>query len=50
MADGRHHGEGEHDERHMPVPSMPGTGFNMVKAKLVLGCLETILDSPVVAL
>ena len=34
----------------MPMPSMPGSGFIMVEAKLVLGCLETVLDSPAVAL
>lgn len=27
MADGGHHGEGEHDERDVAMPAMPGTGF-----------------------
>lgn len=28
MADGGHHGEGEHDERHVAVPAVPGPGFS----------------------
>jgi hypothetical protein len=33
-----HHGEGEHDKRDMPVPAMPGAGFVVIEAELVLGC------------
>src|SRR5258705_5778024 len=50
MADGGHHGEGEHDERHMPMPSVPGACFIMVEAQFVLGRLEAVLDRPAVAL
>ena len=49
MLDGRHHGEGKHDERDVAMPTMPGSGFIMVKPKLILGCLETVLDCPAVA-
>jgi hypothetical protein len=27
MLDGSHHGEGEHDERDVTMPAMPGSGF-----------------------
>jgi len=46
MPDRRHHGEGEHDERHVAMPAMPGAGFVMIEAQLVLGRLEAVLDRP----
>ena len=44
--DGSHHGEGEHDERDMAMPAMPGSGLVMVEPELVLGGLEAVLDGP----
>ena len=35
-----------HDQADMPVPAMPGTGLTMVKAEIVPGSLETLLDGP----
>ncbi len=35
MTDDGHNGEGEHDERDMPVPAMPGAGFVVVEAEFV---------------
>jgi hypothetical protein len=49
-ADCGHHGEGEHDERHMASPAMPGAGLVMIEAEFVLGGLETILDRPAASL
>ena len=39
-------GAGEHDERDVPMPAMPGSAFVVVEAKLVLGGLEPFLDAP----
>ena len=46
MSDGRHHGEGEHDQRDVTMPAMPGSGLVVVEPELVLGGLEAILDCP----
>ncbi len=50
MLDGSHHGEGEHDERDVTMPAVPGSGFVVVEPELVLGSLEAILDRPAMAL
>src|ERR1700688_3426318 len=50
MLDGGHHGEGEHDERDVTMPAVPGSGFVVVEPELVFGCLEAILDRPAMAL
>ena len=50
MLDGRHHGEGKHDQRDMPVPAMPGPGLVVIETELVLGSLEAVLDRPSAAL
>src|SRR4029079_14259275 len=50
MLDGSHHGEGEHDERDVTMPALPGSGFVVVEPELVFGCLEAILDRPAMAL
>src|SRR5262245_7739117 len=50
MLNGSHHCEGEHDERDMTVPAMPGSGFVVVEPEFVFGCLEAVLDRPAVAL
>src|SRR5690606_21405371 len=46
MADDGHHGEGEHDQRDMAMPAMPGAGFVVIEAEFVLGGLEAVLDRP----
>lgn len=45
-AEGRQHGEGRHDEREVPVPTMSQTGFVVIDAKLVLGRLEIVHYGP----
>ena len=44
MLDGSHHGEGEHDERDVTMPAVPGSGFVVVEPELVFGCLEAVFD------
>ena len=50
MLDGSHHGKGEHDERDVTMPAVPGSEFVVVEPELVFGCLEAILDRPAMAL
>ena len=49
MLDGRHHGEGKHDQRDMPMPAMPGPGLVVIETELVFGSLEAVLDRPTAA-
>ena len=49
MTDDGHHGEGEHDQRDVAVPAMPGTAFVVIEAEFVLGGFEAVLDSPAMA-
>ncbi len=49
VTDARHHGEGQHHQRDMPVPAVPGPGFVVVKTEFVLGGLEAVLDGPAMA-
>ncbi len=49
VPDGGHHGEGEHDQRGVTVPSMPGSGFVVIEAEFVLCGFEAVLDAPAVA-
>src|SRR5271163_398985 len=49
MADDGDHGEGQHDQRDMTVPAMPGTAFVVIEAEFVLGGFEAVLDSPAMA-
>ncbi len=49
MTDDGHHGEGKHDERDMAMPALPGAGFVVIKAELVLSGFEAVLDSPAMA-
>src|SRR5580704_4726079 len=37
MLDGSHHGKGEHDERDVTMPAVPGFGFVVVEPELVFG-------------
>src|SRR3546814_3786228 len=50
MPDRSHHGEGQHDERDMAVPAVPGAGLVVIEAKFVLGRLEAVFDRPALAL
>jgi hypothetical protein len=49
VSDRRHHGEGQHDQRDVTMPSVPGAGFVVVKPQLVLGGFEAVLDRPAVS-
>ena len=49
MTDDGRQGKGQHDQRDMTVPAMPGTAFVVIEAEFVLGGLETVLDSPAMA-
>src|SRR3974390_1943773 len=46
MTDGGHHGKGEHDQRDVSMPAVPGAGFVVIEAEFVLGGLEAFLNSP----
>src|ERR1035438_7528624 len=46
MTDDGHHGEGEHDQRNVTVPAMPGAGFVVIEAEFFLCGFETVLDGP----
>ena len=46
VADRRHHGEGEHHQGNVAMPSMPGSALIVIEPKLVLRGLKTILDRP----
>jgi hypothetical protein len=48
MVDGRHHGECQHHQRYVAMPSMPRAGFIVIEAKFILGGFKTILDRPAV--
>src|SRR5665213_98444 len=49
MADRRHHGEGEHHQGHMTVPTMPGSALVVIEPEFVFRGLKTILDRPPMA-
>jgi hypothetical protein len=46
VAHGRHHREGQHHERDVPVPAMPGPGLVVSQTEFGLGGLERILNGP----
>jgi hypothetical protein len=46
VADDRQYDEGQHHQRDVGVPAMPGAGLVVVEAELVLGGLEAVLDRP----
>src|SRR4051812_17905313 len=41
---------GQHDQRDVPVPAVPGAGLVVVETELVLGRLEAVLNGPAPAL
>lgn len=45
-----HHGEGEHDERNVSMPTVPRAGLVVRQPKLGLDGLKRILDGPAPAL
>src|SRR3979490_1665076 len=49
MADRRHHGEGEHHQRNVAMPAMPGSALVVIEPELVFRGLKTILDCPPMA-
>ena len=49
VPDRGHHGEGQHDERDVAMPAVPGAGLVVIEAELVLGRLEAVLDRPAVS-
>ena len=46
MADRRHHGEGEHHQGHVTMPTMPGSALVVIEPELVFRGLKAILDRP----
>ena len=49
MADHRHHGEGEHHQRNVAMPSMPRSALVVIEPELVFRGLKTVLDRPPMA-
>src|SRR5450631_1987951 len=49
MADHRHHGEGEHHQRNVAMPPMPGSALVVIEPELVFRGLKTVLDRPAMA-
>ncbi len=49
MADCRHHGEGEHHQGNVAMPSMPGSALVVIEPELVFRGLKTVLDRPPMA-
>ena len=46
MADPGQQSKGQHHERDVPMPAMPGPGLVVVEPELSLGGLEAVLDGP----
>src|SRR3984957_7821972 len=42
MADHRHHGEGEHHQRDVAMPPMPGSALVVIESELVFRGLKTV--------
>ena len=49
MSDHGHHGEGEHHQGHVTMPTMPGSALVVIEPELVFGGLKTVLDRPPMA-
>src|SRR5712675_3170351 len=49
MADHRHHGEGEHHQRNVAMPSMPRSALVVIEPELVFRSLKAVLDRPPMA-
>ena len=50
MADDRHHGEGEHHQRDVAMPPMPGSTLVVIEPEFVFRGLKTVLNRPPMAL
>ena len=46
---GGQHSKGQHDQRDVTMPAMPGSSFVMIKSQLGLGSLEAVLDGTAAA-
>jgi hypothetical protein len=46
VADRRHHGEGEHHQGNVAMPSTPGSALVVIEPELVFRGFETVLDRP----
>ncbi len=46
VANGRQHGECQHDQADMAVPAVPGPALVVVEAELVFCGLEAVLNGP----
>src|ERR1700688_4406184 len=49
MADHRHHAEGEHHQRDVAMPPMPGSALVVIESELVFRGLKTVLNRPPMA-
>src|SRR5580704_15944833 len=49
MADHRHHGEGEHHQRDVAMPPMPGSALVVIESELIFRGLKTVLNRPSMA-
>ena len=49
MSDRGHHGEGEHHQGHMTVPTMPGSALVVIEPELVFRGFKAVLDRPSMA-
>ena len=49
MSDRRHHGEGEHRQGNVTMPTMPGSALVMIEPELVFRRLKAVLDRPSMA-
>ena len=50
MADRRHHGEGEHHQGDVTMPTMPGPALVVIEPEFVFRGLKAVLDRPPMAL
>jgi hypothetical protein len=49
MADRRHHGESEHRQRHVMMPTMPRPALIVIEPEFVFRGLKAVLDRPAMA-
>ena len=49
MADRCHHGKGEHDQRDVAMPAVPGAGLVVIETERGLGGLKAIFNCPAMA-
>jgi hypothetical protein len=49
MADCRHPGKGEHDQRNVAMPAAPGAGLVVIETERDLGGLKAVFNRPAMA-